>query len=239
MTTEPNHVADTSLAANADRAADPTPSAETEQPVAAGTSEIDWDARYADDQLWSGHPNQTLVQEVSELTPGRALDVGCGEGADAVWLAQQGWDVTALDVAASALARGHAQAENVGVTITWLHAGLLESGLPTGGFDLVSAQYPALRRTPDDEAERRLIDLVAPGGTLLVVHHDVSDPSHALAHGFDPDDWVGPRDVAARLGAGWRVVVDEVRERHVSEGAGAHHTHDVVLRAMRGRDGDD
>ncbi|GAB98278.1 SAM-dependent methyltransferase [Kineosphaera limosa] len=198
-----------------------------------GDAHPDWDERYSGEQIWSGEPNRTLVDEIAGVAPGRALDVGCGEGADAVWLAQQGWHVTALDVAESALARGRALAKAVGVDITWLHAGLLEADLPAGGFDLVSAQYPALRRTPDNDAERRLVDLVAPGGTLLVVHHDVSDPSHALAHGFDPADWVGPRDVAALLGPDWEIVVDEVREHHVSGGAGAHHTHDVVVRATR------
>ncbi len=200
---------------------------------AAPDDDLDWDERYAGDQVWSGHPNHALVQEVSDLPPGRALDVGCGEGADAIWLAQHGWDVTALDVAATALARGRAQAEAAGVEVTWLHSGLLEADLPSGGFDLVSAQYPALRRTSGDDAERRLIDLVAPGGTLLVVHHDVSDPSHALSHGFDPTGWVGPRDVARLLGSDWQVLVDAVRERHVSGGAGAHHTHDVIVRAVR------
>lgn len=206
---------------------------EPQHPEHADAHDIDWDERYRDAQIWSGNPNQALVREVSALTPGRALDVGCGEGADAVWLAQRGWTVTALDVAEAALARGRSAAELAGVAITWLHKGLLDADLRSGGFDLVSAQYPALRRTREDLAERTLIDLVAPGGTLLVVHHDVSDPSHAQAHGFDPNDWVGPRDVGALLGPEWVVVVDEVRERHVSGGAGAGHTHDVILRATR------
>ena len=68
-------------------------------------SEGFWDERYgADDRVWSGHPNPQLVDRVAALTPGRALDVGCGEGADAVWLARQGWQVTALDVSAVGLA---------------------------------------------------------------------------------------------------------------------------------------
>lgn len=194
----------------------------------------DWNERYASaERMWSGEPNGTLKQEVLGLPPGRALDVGCGEGADAIWLAANGWDVTALDVAEVALDRARAHAATAGVTVTWLHRGLLEADLPAAGFDLVSAQYPALRRTPGDNAEHALLDAVAPGGTLLVVHHDVSDPTHALEHGFDPDEWVRPPDVATLLGPEWQVEVDEVRGRTVSGGAGAHHDKDVVLRATR------
>ena len=194
----------------------------------------DWDQRYAgSDQVWSGEPNAALRHEVASLHPGRALDVGCGEGADAIWLASIGWGVTALDVAEVALGRARARAAEAGVSVTWIHSGLLDAELPPNGFDLVSAQYPALRRTAQDDAEHALLDAVAPGGTLLVVHHDVSDPSQALENGFDPNDWVGPRNVASLLGAEWQIEVDEVRDRTITGGAGAHHSKDVVLRATR------
>jgi SAM-dependent methyltransferase len=197
----------------------------------------EWDERYGGvERMWSGEPNHALRQEVAGLHAGRVVDVGCGEGADAIWLASLGWEVTALDVSSVALDRARAHAAEAGVEVTWVRAGLLDAGLEAGGFDLVSAQYPALRRTPDDAAERALVDAVAPGGTLLVVHHDVSDPRHAQEHGFDPEEWVGPRDVARVLGDDWQIEVDEVRERSVTGGAGAHHTHDVVLRATRRRD---
>jgi 2-polyprenyl-3-methyl-5-hydroxy-6-metoxy-1,4-benzoquinol methylase len=102
-----------------------------------------WDERYADrDQVWSGQPNHTLVTETRELPPGRVLDVGCGEGADAVWLAENGWDVTALDVSRVALDRAEHHARLRGVRVNWLHAGLVEAALPPASFDLVSAQYP-------------------------------------------------------------------------------------------------
>ena len=193
-----------------------------------------WDQRYADaDQVWSGAPNGALLTEVASLSPGRVLDVGCGEGADAVWLAGHGWDVTALDVSRVALDRATAHARRAGVEVTWLHSGLVDAELPAGGFDLVSAQYPALARTPTADAERALLAAVAPGGTLLVVHHEV-DAEYARAHGFDPTAYVLPPDVRALLDDRWEIEVDELRARDIPEGgAGVHHTHDVVLRARR------
>jgi hypothetical protein len=114
-----------------------------------------------------------------------------------------------------------------------VQADLVQAGLPAGAFDLVSAQYPALLRTPGDDAERALLAAVAPGGTLLVVHHADFDPELAKEHGFDPADYVSPADVAALLDDRWQVEVDEKRARDITGGAGAHHTHDLVLRARR------
>ncbi|MDX6619829.1 MAG: hypothetical protein QOK36_2215 [Gaiellales bacterium] len=197
--------------------------------------EREWDSRYARaDRVWSGRPNGSLIVEAPGLDPGSALDVGCGEGADAVWLAQRGWQVTALDVSQVALERGRRAAEAAGVQIEWVHAGLVDARLPPGSFDLVSVHYPALRRTPGDDAVHALLEAVAPGGTLLVVHHADVDRAQSLEHGFDPDDYVGSDDVASALGAGWEVQVQERRPRDVPEGGGGgHHTHDLVLRARR------
>jgi SAM-dependent methyltransferase len=183
--------------------------------------------------MWSGAPNGALLTEVTGLEPGRALDVGCGEGADAVWLAGRGWEVTALDVSQVALDRAAAAARAAGVHVRWLLGGLVDAALPTRAFDLVSVQYPALPRTPDQGAERALLAAVAPGGILLVVHHADVDVEQAKAHGFDPADYVGQGDIAAVLDDGWRVEVDERRPRVITGGAGSHHTHDVVLRARR------
>ncbi|MER7955830.1 class I SAM-dependent methyltransferase [Streptomyces sp. NPDC096030] len=199
------------------------------------TVRAEWDNRYADrHQLWSGRPNGALVAETADLTPGRVLDVGCGEGADAVWLARGGWDVTALEVSGVALDRAVGHARDADVVVRWIHAELTEAKLRPGSFDLVSAQYPALLRTPDAVAERALLSAVAPGGVLLLVHHAGMDTQRPDEGGFDPADYVWPSMVAELLDDDWRIEVDEQRPRVAPEGgAGAHHTDDIVLRARR------
>ncbi len=197
--------------------------------------QAEWDRRYAErEQLWSGQPNGALVAEVAGLVPGRVLDVGCGEGADAVWLARQGWDVTALDVSGLALERAAGHARDAGVAVRWVHAGLAAADLAPASFDLVSAQYPALQRTPDGAAERALLAAVAPGGVLLLVHHAGMEHQAPRDYGFDPAQYVWPAMVAGLLDDDWAVEVDEQRPRVApGGGAGAHHTDDVVLRARR------
>ena len=197
--------------------------------------QAEWDRRYAEQhRLWSGNPNGALVAEVAGLTPGRVLDVGCGEGADAVWLARQGWDVTGLEVSGLALERAAAHARDAGVTVRWVHAGLAEAKLPPGSFDLVSAQYPALLRTPDAAAERALLSAVAPGGVLLLVHHAGMETRPVHDGEFDPADYVWPSMVAALLDDDWVVERNEQRPRVApGGGSGAHHAEDLVLRARR------
>jgi SAM-dependent methyltransferase len=246
-------------------AAPPAPHDSTSPAGFVGDPEVQahWDKRYSEqDQMWSGKPNGTLLAEVAGLTPGRALDVGCGEGADAIWLAGLGWDVTALEVSGVALERATRHAAEAGVAVHWVHAGMVEAALPPASFDLVSAQYPVLPRTPDAVAEKALLDAVAPGGVLLFVHH--ADMEHRHDHGhdhghhhddgdehgedsgdghgsdagdekpFDPADYVWPTNLAAVLGDDWVVEVDERRPRIAPEsGAGAGHTDDLVLRARR------
>ncbi|AVH20889.1 class I SAM-dependent methyltransferase [Nocardia cyriacigeorgica] len=189
-----------------------------------------WDEMYGSrEQLFSGLPNDVLVAEVSGLAPGQALDVGCGEGADARWLAEQGWKVTAVDVSRVALERAAATSDEV----AWSHADLTAVPPPPASFDLVSAHYFPIELEPDHATIRGLIDAVAPGGTLLVVGHDPADfpPDHD--HGFDPRDYYQPEQVAELLGDDWTVLVNSARPRTRPGPPGTHHTSDVVLRAQR------
>ena len=197
----------------------------------------EWDKRYTErERLWSGAPNGALVAEVAGLTPGTVLDVGAGEGADAVWLARNGWDVTAVEPSGVALERAAGHARDAGVTVRWVHADLTAAAL--GTYDLVSAQYPALLRTPDAGAERALLDAVAPGGVLLLVHHAGMEEHPPDESGFDPADYVWPSMVAARLDDAWTVELDVRRPRVAPDGgAGAHPAAARVLRAPRPRPG--
>lgn len=193
-----------------------------------------WDDRYrSQERLFSGAPNGVLVTEVTGLPPGRALDVGCGEGADALWLARHGWRVTAVDVSRVALERAARTADGTD-DVTWAHVDLTATAPPTGAFDLVSAQYFPLPHQPDHTALRRLLAAVAPGGTLLVVGHDLADLPPHHGHGSDdPSRYYQPREIAGLLDGDWSVQVDETRPRTVPAPAGTHHTHDTVLRAQR------
>jgi SAM-dependent methyltransferase len=193
----------------------------------------EWDEMYAGaDRVWSGNPNGALIAEASDLIPGTAIDLGCGEGADAVWLAQRGWDVTAVDVSSVALERAAGHIAASGVAVTLLHGGLLDLDLQSASFDLVSVQYPALLHE-QGRSLAAILALVGPVGTLLFVHHANIDTEQLKGRGLDPADYLLPPDVYAALDKSWDVQYYEHRARHVENGAGARHVQDLVLRARR------
>jgi SAM-dependent methyltransferase len=140
----------------------------------AGDVEAFWEAHYGThDRVWSGDPNAVLVDEVEGLRPGTALDLGCGEGGDAIWLAQQGWQVTGVDVSSTALDRAAEEAarRGVGDRIDWQRHDLATS-FPEGTFDLVSAFFfHSPVEIPREAVLRRAAAAVRPGGTLLIVGH--------------------------------------------------------------------
>jgi SAM-dependent methyltransferase len=197
----------------------------------------EWDERYHSflDRLPTQRPNPAVITEIEGRPTGSALDIGCGVGADAVWLAGRGWDVTAIDVSQVALDQAAAAADRAGVAVTWVRSRLEDLALPAGGFALVTAHYPALLHSPGRDAERALLAAVAPGGLLLVVHHADIEVELAREHGFDPSAYLLHDDVAALLGTDWEVTVDRHRLRPVPAGLDGQHTHDDVLLARRRR----
>ena len=156
--------------------------------------------------MWSGNPNGTLVNEISGLAPGRALDVGAGEGGDALWLAEQGWNVTASDISQRALDRIDAEAERRGLQVECHHAdaNALDAFETAGVRPRVGAVRRRFPAHPTAAASATCSNAVAPGGTLLVVGHDLEPmraPIDTLAHSrpFDPDAYATGRRL--RIGA--------------------------------------
>jgi SAM-dependent methyltransferase len=200
-----------------------------------------WDTRYTErgDRMWSGRPNGTLVVEVAALTaagltPGTVLDVGCGEGADAIWFAQQGWQVTAIDVSPLAVARARSVADAAGANdIDWVVGDALATTFAPASFDLVSGQYFVLPTAHGEAALAALLDTVKPGGTLLMVHHASFDAERLRAHGMAPEDYFAVDDVArVATAAGFVIETHEIRPR-VDPPPGNDHVDDHVLRARR------
>ncbi len=148
-----------------------------------------WEARYRSTRgehgrVWSGQVNAAVEREVAGLTPGTALDLGCGEGGDALWLAANGWTVTAIDISAAALDVGRAEAQRAGLAdrIHWVR-GDLSTWEPTSAFDLVTSAFlHSPVELPRDEVLRRAASAVAPGGRLLVVGHGAAPPGSKLSH---------------------------------------------------------
>lgn len=201
-------------------------------------TEAFWDERYsASERIWSGRPNPRLVEQASDLEPGTALDVGCGEGADVVWLAARGWQVTGVDVSGVALDRAAAHAEQAGVAerTTWARADLLAGDpLPTG-LDLVSVQF--LHVPPPDLARvmGTIADAVRPGGTLLVVGHHPDDAATGLRNARLSHLLYPPEHVVAVLDpGGWQVLVAAAPTREVIDADGQPVVvTDTVVRAVR------
>lgn len=197
-----------------------------------------WDGRYGErERIWSGKPNARLVSEASDLPPGRALDLGSGEGADAIWLAQQGWQVVAADVSQVALDRAAAHAEQAGVPegrIAWqLHD--LATSFPAGEYDLVSAHFlHSPVDMPREDILRAAAAAVAPGGVLLIVGH-VGWPSWATDADHDVH-FPTSQEVHAslRLPGGWELQLQEEYDQPATAPDGTPATRrDTALKLRR------
>lgn len=194
----------------------------------------DWDTRYQNTARFSsGQPNSTLVAEVAGMPTGQALDVGCGEGGDAIWLAKHGWEVTAIDIAPTALARAARTESDEPRQIKWLQCDIAQEEPPRGSFDLVTMHYIPLLKKDADRVLPRLLHKVARDGTFLFVTHDISELE--ASNGFDPNLYCQPQDVAKLLPPEWTITTEETRRRNRGAQQGSAHAHDAVLRAARHR----
>ncbi|CAN5365169.1 class I SAM-dependent methyltransferase [soil metagenome] len=197
-----------------------------------------WEDRYSAPGLaWSGNPNPVLVTETSSLAPGRALDIGSGEGGDAFWLASRGWSVTGVDIAVNALNKARTRAEAAdpaaAASIDWQQHDLTEWSPPRASFDLVSAQFMHLPEPERSRLFRSLAAAVAPGGTLLIVGHDIAGmdvgehQGHMVALMFTAQDVVAAID-----GEGLTVEIAESRGRQgMAPDVTATQVRDIVVRA--------
>jgi SAM-dependent methyltransferase len=199
-----------------------------------------WEDLYQQrDRIWSGRANHALVVVAETLAPGRALDLGSGEGGDSMWLAERGWQVTGIDISETALARAAAEARSRGLPegrITWLQRDLSE-WQPEGEFDLVSACFlHSPVEFPRERVLRRAAGAVAPGGALLVVGH-AAFPSWSNTPHHEQPVLPTAQEVFESLelaAAGWRVEISEARSREATGPDGQHgHLDDAVLLVRR------
>ena len=160
----------------------------------------EWDERYATtDLIWGAGPNRFLVAEVDGLPPGRALDLGCGEGRNAIWLAQRGWQVSGVDFSEAGLDKARHLAVERGVEVTWVRADLLDYQPDHGAFDLVIVMYIQLHAAQLAAVMNRASAALAPGGTLLVVGHDLLNLSQGYGGPQKPEVLFTPADIERDL----------------------------------------
>jgi SAM-dependent methyltransferase len=177
----------------------------------------DWDRRYAEvDSLWARRPNRFLVAETDELPPGRALDLACGEGQNAIWLAQRGWHVTGVDFSEVAIEKARARSAAAGVEVELLCADLREYEPEAGAYDLVVILY--LHVFADERAPilERAAAALAAGGTFLLVGHDLLNLTEGVGGPSDTRLLHTPDDIVREL-PGLEVVKSERVLRDVAD----------------------
>jgi SAM-dependent methyltransferase len=192
-----------------------------------------WDRRYAESELvWGAAPNRFVKAELSALPAGRALDLACGEGRNAIWLATRGWQVTAVDFSPAAIDKGRRLAERAGAAVAWRVADVLAYEPPPEGFDAVLVTY---LHVPPTELERIwaiATRAVAVGGTLLIVGHDRTNLTEGLGGPQDPALLYDLEVIAGSL-TGLRVERAERIRRPVPTASGTRDAIDTLVRATR------
>lgn len=195
----------------------------------------DWDQRYAERELvWSAGPNRFLVEHTAELPPGRALDIAAGEGRNAVWLAEQGWKVTAVDFSAVGIDKGRQIAAARGVEVDWHVADVTAWEPPAEAFDLVIVFYLQLPADERRAAHQRAAGAVAAGGTLLIVGHDRGNLERGVGGPQDPAVLPTVEEVVDDLrGTGLRIDLATEVERPVDGDGIVGVAIDGLVRARR------
>ena len=192
----------------------------------------EWDSRYAGAELvWTAEPNRFVVAELQDLPPGRVLDLGAGEGRNAVWLASRGWQVTAVDFSAVGLDKGRRLAEASSVSVDWVRADLRDYQPEPNSFQLVLVAYLQLRAAELDGVLRRAVTALAPGGVLLVVGHDLTNLAEGTGGPPDPAVLYTPESITRSL-SGLTVLRAE-RVRPPASGSGDREAVDTLVRAVR------
>jgi SAM-dependent methyltransferase len=159
----------------------------------------DWDERYAKAELeWGAKPNRFLVQEAGDLRPGRALDIAAGEGRNALWLAEQGWIVTAVDFSSVAIDKARRLGAERGVDVEWVVADVLTYD-PVDDFDLVVVFYLQLDRPAMQKVLTKAMSALRKNGTLLVVGHDRTNPMNGVGGPQDPTILLDADELVADL----------------------------------------
>jgi SAM-dependent methyltransferase len=197
-----------------------------------------WDERYRSTELlWGAEPNRFVAAELGSLSPGRALDVACGEGRNAIWLASLGWRAVGVDFSTAALARAATLAEKAGVSdlVEWVAADVVADPLPPGPFDAVVVAYLQLPEGPRQAVARKAAQVLAPGGVLVIVGHDRTNLTEGVGGPPDPQVLFSPSDLEADLDglAGIAVEKAERVRRPVSTADGEREAIDALLRARR------
>lgn len=196
----------------------------------------DWNRRYEGAELlWSDAPNERLVGEIEHLPAGRALDVGCGEGRNAVWLAGKGWSVTGVDFSDVALARARRSAEAGGVTVDWVQADVRSYWPAPQSYDLVVVLYLHLPGGERGSVHAACADALRPGGVLIVLGHDFSNLSDGHGGPQDASILFTPDDVVADLSDSTGVTVERAERVHrrVSTDTGQRVAIDALVRVVR------
>jgi len=193
----------------------------------------DWDRRYAAAELlWSAGPNRFVAEELGDLPPGRALDLACGEGRNAIWLAERGWRVTAVDFSAVALGKARRLAGVRGVDVDWVLADVRDYRPEAAAFDLVLVAYLQVPAPELAEVLRRGAGAVAPGGSVLVVGHDLYNLTEGVGGPQDAAVLHTPEAVAAEL-SGFTVHRATRVRRPVETAEGTREAIDTLVRATR------